>query len=148
MCGSAIWKGYLQMRYARQGVYRAHDPESRTPVNIMMGAVGKLRSLVPAPIRNIYYLLFRVKLRLWCRYKDIANSKSGYGAFPPALLRFRVSENLSAQEFSRVGEKCAALIKQHVESMEMDLSTARRVLDFGCGCGRTARWLLQQYPNV
>ena len=67
---------------------------------------------------------------------------------PPALLRFKVSELLSSREFRRIGEGCARLVAEHAGAAGVELSDCRRVLDFGCGCGRVLVWLLRQYPNV
>jgi SAM-dependent methyltransferase len=64
------------------------------------------------------------------------------------MLRFRVSESLSVDEFLRVGQACASLIRLHAGEMGTDLDHAGRVLDFGCGCGRTARWFLPGLKNT
>ena len=45
-------------------------------------------------------------------------------------------------EFLRVGAGCANLIRQHVGEMGTDIANGGRVLDFGCGCGRTIGWFL------
>lgn len=58
------------------------------------------------------------------------------------MLRFRVTESLSIDQFLHVGKAWADLIRLHAREMGRDPADARRVLDFGCGCGRTARWLL------
>jgi ubiquinone/menaquinone biosynthesis C-methylase UbiE len=60
------------------------------------------------------------------------------------MLRYRVSELVSGSEFLRIGEGCASLIRQHVNDMGIDIASAHRVLDFGCGCGRTIAWFLHQ----
>jgi SAM-dependent methyltransferase len=55
------------------------------------------------------------------------------------MLRFRVTESLSVKEFLRIGEGVA----QHIRLRLFDrLSEGQRVLDFGCGGGRTLRWLV------
>jgi SAM-dependent methyltransferase len=64
---------------------------------------------------------------------------------PPAILRYRVSELLSVSEFLRIGEGCASLIRQRADDMGIDMASAHRVLDFGCGCGRTIAWFLRAY---
>ena len=67
---------------------------------------------------------------------------------PPALLRYRVSELLGRDDFLVIGRGCAEMMEQCTRSMGVDLARARRVLDFGCGCGRTVRWFLREYPGV
>jgi len=92
----------------------------------------------------IYHRLFRLQLRIrfWCA--DRFRMPLLDVPVPPAILRFRVSESLSVGQFLRVGEGCANLIRDHVNAMGIDLSNAGRVLDFGCGCGRTIRWFLRR----
>lgn len=67
---------------------------------------------------------------------------------PSALLRYRVSESLSEDLFLTVGKGCAAHIESQVRSLGNDLASARRILDFGCGCGRILRWLVDMYPDA
>lgn len=133
---------------------RHGQSESREHVKAhpFMTSEAILRSLIPQQlkpaVRSFYHLLFRVRLRLECWYEDRLDSRNDFGPIPPALLRFRVSESVSAREFLRIGERCADLVEQHIKGMEADLSTAQRVLDFGCGCGRTIKWLIQEYPHI
>ena len=102
-----------------------------------------------AALRDLYHLFFRLQLHLRCWYADRSALTTENGIpIPPALLRFRVSESLSSNEFFRIGQGCATHIEQHVGGMGLNLAEAGRVLDFGCGCGRTLRWLATRYPNV
>jgi ubiquinone/menaquinone biosynthesis C-methylase UbiE len=63
------------------------------------------------------------------------------------MLRFKVSESLSASEFLRVGRSCAEMIAARIDECGA-LGSGSRVLDFGCGCGRTLIWLSQDHPDV
>ena len=88
-------------------------------------------------VRRVYHWLFRLQIRVRCWLADHVGR--GESTVPPAMLRFRVTESLSVKEFLRIGEGVA----QHLRLRLFDhLSEGQRVLDFGCGCGRTLRWLV------
>src|SRR5579859_373141 len=86
--------------------------------------------------RAMYHKCFRISLRIrfWCADHL---SQPGYDMpLPPALLRYRVSELLAVNRFFEIGESCASLIQERTSEMGLDFANGRRVLDFGCGCGR------------
>ena len=91
------------------------------------------------------YKLFRLRLRVRCWRADRLRNPPSAIPIPPAILRYRVSELLSVTEFLRIGEGCASLIRQRVDDMGIDMASAYRVLDFGCGCGRAIAWFLRDY---
>jgi SAM-dependent methyltransferase len=57
------------------------------------------------------------------------------------MLRFRVGGDLDLGRFLETGRRTAAAIRESVV-LRGD------VLDFGCGCGRTLRWLIPDCPDV
>ncbi len=63
-------------------------------------------------------------------------------------MRFRVSESSGISQFLAIGEACADHVGRSAHHLGGDLSQADRVLDFGCGCGRTLRWMVAKHPEV
>jgi SAM-dependent methyltransferase len=94
------------------------------------------------PVQITYYKLFSFYLHLQFWFADRLPAFRPEHPMPPAILRYRVSELVSVNEFLRIGEGCAQLIRLRAGTMGIDFTAGRRVLDFGCGCGRTIRWLL------
>lgn len=67
--------------------------------------------------------------------KDRANGKMSH--LPPAELRYRVGGSPDAQEFVTIGKQCAGDIESALRKAGRELNSFKRILDFGCGCGRT-----------
>jgi SAM-dependent methyltransferase len=103
-----------------------------------------------ALLRPLYHRAFRAHLRTRCWLADrFGHDDQTKGIpLPPALLRYRVSECLSSTDFLRVGKGCAWHIEQQVREANASLAGMSRVLDFGCGCGRTLRWMLERFPEA
>jgi SAM-dependent methyltransferase len=99
-------------------------------------------------LRPLYYWTFRFQLRarVWLADHRPQKAPAAGPSLPPALLRYRVCESLSAETFLRIGLGCAIRIEQQVQGMGCGL--AGRVLDFGCGCGRILGWLAQRHPGT
>jgi len=98
----------------------------------------------------IYYRLFRTLLRLRCWAGDRLSSVADKSVcpVPPAMLRCRVTESTSVTEFLRVGAGCAGHIEEQICLGGVNMVDVRRILDFGCGCARTLRWLIPKYPQI
>jgi SAM-dependent methyltransferase len=107
-------------------------------------------AILKALLRPVYHFVFRMHLRARFLLSDYQaqGMPQLHPPLPPALLRYRVSESLSVEDFLRVGKGCAWHIEKQVLGMGATLAEAQRVLDFGCGCGRTLRWLIESYPEI
>jgi len=100
-------------------------------------------------LKPLYHKAFRAKLRLQCAVLDVLESSQREDPpLPPARLRFRVSENLSAADFLAVGSATAENIEASLKTLGAPLADRQTVLDLGCGCARTLRWLVPRYPEV
>ena len=110
----------------------------------MSATLGMRRVLIKAVQRNkrLYrWLLFR--------HVDAKDRANGVAAnLPPAELRYRVSSSPDAQNFITIGKKCAADIESALRKVGCDLAKLERVLDFGCGCGRTLIHMKELAPHA
>jgi SAM-dependent methyltransferase len=64
-----------------------------------------------------------------------------YPLLPPPELRTRVGATPDAEVFLLVGAAVSQDIRWLLKSTGKKLDELNAVLDFGCGCGRVARWL-------
>jgi SAM-dependent methyltransferase len=72
--------------------------------------------------------------------------------FPPAHLMKRVSGTTDHFEFSQVGLQVAFDLMNTAEKFHPGITLsdgpARRLLDYGCGCGRVAQFLMHFWPHL
>jgi ubiquinone/menaquinone biosynthesis C-methylase UbiE len=94
--------------------------------------------------RPVYHILYRCLVRVRCYCEDLCASNHD---LPPAMLRFRVSESVSENLFVAIGKNCARLIAGLLTERGQ-ANEGARVLDFGCGCGRTIKWLIEDHPEA
>lgn len=79
----------------------------------------------------------RRTLYRWVDLVDAIGHRKISSGYPPAALRFRVHGDLELEGFFASGRQCSEDIQTSLGAVGTELSSFDRVLDFGCGCGRT-----------
>ena len=103
---------YIQDLHAR--LARLESPDHATPESGALGAIPVAPEDAP-PLQTPY----------------------GPVPLPPASLRLRVNGASDAESFVRIGQRTANDIEAALATIGREAASFHKVLDFGCGCGRT-----------
>lgn len=104
---------------------------------------------IQLPIIKLVQLNKPLYRSLMFRHVAAKDRLSGqYAHLPPPSLRYRVSASPDADAFVAVGKRCAADIQSALQKVGRELDSFPRILDFGCGCGRTLVYVKDLAPNA
>jgi ubiquinone/menaquinone biosynthesis C-methylase UbiE len=110
-----------------------------------------LKPIFPKSLRPAVRLIYRRYMRLYCWYVGLWDrwqiKGTGFDSLPSATLRYRVHGSPHINGFLEVGRNCVADVDRALQRIDQSLSSFSRILDFGCGCGRTIIWLRNLAPN-
>lgn len=96
-----------------------------------------LRPLVP---KSLIPQFFRTWVWLITVYEWLTKHDSD-PYLPPARLRFKVSGSPYKRQYLEIGREVCDNISTVLTGVGRNLHDFRSIYDFGCGCGRTLRWL-------
>jgi ubiquinone/menaquinone biosynthesis C-methylase UbiE len=91
----------------------------------------------------------RAALYRYVDWRDRRRLKqTGFAHLPPAALRFRVHGDVDLHSFLQSGRHCSQDIRAALARVGKAVESFGEILDFGCGCGRTAIWFSNTGKSV
>jgi SAM-dependent methyltransferase len=90
----------------------------------------------------------RVYRWLMFRHYDLKDRANGNLDLPPTELRYRVGGSAHGEEFVAIGKTCANDIEAALQEVGLEVGSFKRILDFGCGCGRTLIHMKNLAPSA
>jgi SAM-dependent methyltransferase len=113
----------------------------------LKSALLRARLPLKGPLARAYLRVREAYLGL--RFRGPGEAAPDGLPVPPARLRVLVSGEANLESFLASGREHAAYLRELLEQSERPMEQMERLLDFGCGCGRIARWLAGvQGPHI
>ncbi len=121
----------------------------------MPSVLSRFRAGIPEwvkpPVRLVYYPPYRLFVRAWCegtRIWEWLVAPTSPIPLPPPIMRFKVAGTPSRKVFLESGRAAVENLLQSLQRAGRPLSDPcfSKVLDFGCGCGRTLARLAPRFP--
>ena len=89
--------------------------------------------------------LIPIGIRILCWYVGLSDKRNmkkfGVSKVPPPIFRCIVTPSPDMKNFLESGKTDLKNMKENLSKIGKSLSSFGNILEFGCGCGRTARYL-------
>jgi SAM-dependent methyltransferase len=111
-----------------------------------------LKRKLPAPVTSILKKIYYSQI-LPLTFRELSDAdrsimdEFGISKIPPASLRFRVNGTANVRSYLDAAKSSAEAISRALALAGTNINTGCKVLDFGCGSGRTLLWWLK-YPDL
>jgi SAM-dependent methyltransferase len=66
---------------------------------------------------------------------------------PPDALMLRVAGHANAARFRQAGLRTFEDFERALQQVGRSFTRAERIYEFGCGCGRLTRWIVERAPD-